>query len=223
MVNPVVLLDVEDELFKECFGHDSQWPCQLLSLTSEENSTDEISKVLKSSSCVVIQNIGGPSWNAIIDYYKSGGLVVYFGIVGEFSAPQDLSQAFGLNWHFSAYTRHDYVLTEAGKAILGDAITEQEYSKANLLSVPEEDRLLVPKNYYETLDDYIKEEGDSDNERESMQKKYDELTEQLGNEVPLALHKADHGGQMAYLGFVNGDGNISKFVRALCTRSKTAA
>jgi hypothetical protein len=40
--------------------------------------------------------------------------------------------------------------------------------------------------------------------------------------VPLALHKDDvNHGRFAYLGFVNGDGNIPHIVRALLSGSKT--
>ena len=45
---------------------------------------------------------------------------------------------------------------------------------------------------------------------------YAAIREQLNNRVPLALHKASHGGKVAYLGFVNGAGNIPQLVQALC-------
>jgi hypothetical protein len=89
-----------------------------------------------------------------------------------------------------------------GRQILGEAITNQAYSKANLLKVPESDRILVPK-----LDD----EDDS------------RMHEELNNQCPLVLHKADHGGKIAYLGFVNDADNIPGFVKAICMGVSTSS
>jgi hypothetical protein len=43
----------------------------------------------------------------------------------------------------------------------------------------------------------------------------------MDNHASLAMHTSRNGGKIAYLGFVNGDGNIPKFVRALLTGQKT--
>ena len=111
-----------------------------------------------------------------------------------------------------------------GNNYFGEAIVEQQYSKSNLVSVPPQDRILIPKPYWQSARDYQNDEGDSDNEDNDAywKSKYANHLETLGRQVPLAVHRAPHGGQVAYLGFVNGDGHIPEFVRALCTRTKTS-
>jgi hypothetical protein len=224
----ILLFGVDEELFMTCFGERSEWKCNLESLP------EDCSRALLQSSlrnpglgCVVVEDLGGPHWRDIINYYKNGGFVVYFGIIGEYAAPEKLSREFDLQWRFSAYTRYEYELTSVGKQILGDAITEQEYSKSNLLSVPAEDRILVPKHTYATIEEFIENEFDSEDEdvddyMAKAQARYAEIRECLDNEVPLALHTASHGGKIAYLGFVNGAGNIPQIVRALCMGVKTS-
>ena len=223
-VSYVAFWDIDEGLFKACFGDEDSWQgCQFKYITQESSSTD-IQDLFASPrlKCVIIQEIGGPNWNYIIEYYKNGGRVVFFGIYGEFGAPKALSKAFGLNWSFSAYTKHNFQLSTVGKHILGDKVTEQQYSKANLLSVPEQDRILIPKCDYETFDQFKEGEGDdSDEDEEDIKQQYNTYKSSLDNQVPLALHRAAHGGEIAYIGFVNGDGNIPKFVRALCTGSHT--
>jgi len=117
---------------------------------------------------------------------------------------------------------------------MGDTITKQQYTKSNLLCVPEQDRLMVPENY--TLKQYLEEEGpepdDYDNGEEDVKYK-EELAETtqryaqycLRNERQclLALHRNESSGKLAYIGFVNGDGNIPAIVRALLTEQKTNA
>lgn len=190
---------------------------------TESASSQEIQDALNSPGVksVVIQDIGGYGWDQIMEYYRNGGLVVYFGIYGEFAAPQQLSEAFGSNWHFSGYTRYEYELTEVGKHVLGDKITSQPYSKSNLLNVPSHERMLVPKSEWPSFEQFQASECDSDDDDETARNQYNDYNERIQRQVPLALHRADHGGQVAYLGFVNGDGNIPQFVRALCSRTTT--
>lgn len=217
----VLLLGVDDNLFTGCFGDSSKWKCKLESLP-EDCSKSELTSMLNNPGlgCVVVEDNEGPHWKDVIAYFKRGGFVVYFGIIGEFAAPQMLSQVFGVQWSFSAYTTHVFELTEVGKQLFGDSVTEQQYSKANLLKVPKEDRIMVPKNDYATVAEFIQNECDSDDEDGHEQ--FAKRREILDAQVPLALHTASHGGRIAYLGFVNGDGNIPVIVRALCTGIKTS-
>ena len=149
---------------------------------------------------------------------------MFFAIEGVFALPSQISARFGVDWEFSGYTKYEFVLSDAGKQLLGEAIVEQQYSKSNLVSVPPQDRILIPKPYWKSARDYQNDEGDSDNEDNDAywKSKYANHLETLGRQVPLAVHRASHGGQVAYLGFVNGDGHIPEFVRALCTRTKTS-
>ena len=51
---------------------------------------------------------------------------------------------------------------------------------------------------------------------------YPRHCEEMEHCAPLVMHVDPiHGGKIAYLGFVNGDGNIPIFVRALLTGTKT--
>jgi hypothetical protein len=50
---------------------------------------------------------------------------------------------------------------------------------------------------------------------------YPRHCQEMENMASLAIHvNPSHGSQIAYLGFVNDDGNIPKFVRALLTGGK---
>jgi len=218
----IVLFDIDAGLFKVCFGEDKEWPCKLIEL-SESSSYQEVQDTLTSPGVksVVIQDTEGEYWPNIMEYYRNGGLVVYFGIYGEYAAPQQLSDVFTLNWRFSGYTNYEYELTEVGKEILGDSITNQQYSKSNLVSVPSNERLLVPKSPWSSFKQFREEECDSEDDEETARKRYHDYSQRTGQQVPLALHRANHGGQVAYLGFVNGDGNIPQFVRALCSCTTT--
>jgi len=175
---------------------------------------------------VIIETVGGRHWDHILNYFKNGGLVVYFGIIGEYAAPKKLSDSFALDWTFSAYTRHEYELTSVGKEILGEALTTVEYSKANLLKVPESDRILVPKHPYDSLEDLVRDEidgrqKDDDEVMDEGRVQYAAMREELNKQALLVMHEADHGGRIAYLGFVNG--NIPKFVKAICMGARTSS
>eukprot|EP00523_Entomoneis_sp_CCMP467_P015558 CAMPEP_0168773404 /NCGR_PEP_ID=MMETSP0725-20121227/4455_1 /TAXON_ID=265536 /ORGANISM="Amphiprora sp., Strain CCMP467" /LENGTH=220 /DNA_ID=CAMNT_0008822953 /DNA_START=37 /DNA_END=699 /DNA_ORIENTATION=- len=214
-VDHILFLEVDDNLFKTCFGTDNEWSCRLTSL-SESSTSAQVAEALA--------DVDGTHMSLVRNYYRQGGWVVFFGIYGDFAAPQQLGNLFGVDWRFSAYTKYEYVLTTAGKELLGDAITQQQYTKANLLSVPEEERILVPKPYWESVEKYKEEECDSDDDdEETIRQNYQSHKDGLSRQVPLAVHTAQQGGgRIAYLGFVNGDGNIPQLVRALCTRSKTS-
>jgi hypothetical protein len=221
----VLLLGVDTDLFKTCFGQDTRWePCKLESL-DEGCTKEEATAALARHSLlsVVVQDEKTAHWDAVKSYYENGGLVVWFGIYGEFSAPGFLSREFGARWRFSAYTNHEYVLTEFGKEILGDAITEQQYTKSNLLDVPENERILVPKGI--SYEEYVEDGYDSDDgecDHDAMRAKYDIYIQGEHSQVPIGMHqsKNNSGGRIVYLGFVNGDGNVPSFVRALCTGKK---
>jgi hypothetical protein len=231
----ILLLGVDDQLFKTCFGKDEEWlqqpySCRMESL-SDDCSAAQLRSMLTTNglvSVVIQEDVDHPHWNEIKQLYRQGGFVVYFGILGEFAAPARISQELSggtMDWKFSAYTKHEYVLTDVAEAILGSDITKQQYTKCNLLSVPALDRLMLPETY--CLRKYVEDcegcdpEDDPDEfEREVEQARdsgaYERYRQQHENQCPLALHTdANHGGRFAYLGFVNGDGNIPYIVRAL--------
>jgi hypothetical protein len=135
-----------------------------------------------------------------------------------------LGRIFDVEWKFSAYTAHEFVLTDVGKSILGYAITDQQYTKANLLSVPLADRILVPKASYPTIEAFKNDNYGTDEEDINSRAvvEYNRYNESLCREVPLTLHTASHGGRLAYLGFINNDGNIPHFVRSLCMDVQTS-
>lgn len=225
----ILLFDIEEEVFFACFGEKSSWKCGFQSL-SEDSSKAELKSILENPRLisVVIYQDGGTHWKEIVDFYKRGGFIVFYDMIGEFDAPKRFSKAFDLDWTYSAYTRHEYELTAVGKGILGGAITKQGYSKSNLLKVPEADRVLVPKHTYESVealiqDEFYDDEGGSNGFMEKARARYAKIREDLNNQVPLALHKADHGGRIAYIGFVNSSHNIPKFVQAICMGVSTAS
>jgi hypothetical protein len=68
----ILLLGVDEELFMTCFGERSEWKCNLESLP------EDCSRALLQSSlrnpglgCVVVEDLGGPHWRDIIDFYKN--------------------------------------------------------------------------------------------------------------------------------------------------------
>ena len=155
--------------------------------------------------------------------------MAYFGIYGEFEAPSWLSQDLGMKWRFSGYTNHSYILTPIAQQKLGNKITEQEYTKSNLVDAPEEDRWMVPKPM--SMEEFVEEHAYYDDdpspaakeeyEREvqSARNRYPSYVDNLNSHSPLVVHNSTDSGTFAYIGFVNGDGNIPKIVRALLTKS----
>ena len=218
----ILLLGVEEDLFKTCFGDDTQWPCKLDSL-SEGCTNAELEAVLAHPGLksVVVQDDDLKHWDSLVKYYNDGGLLIYFGIYGVYSTPSFLSKKFGLDWNFSGYTKYEFMLTPAGIEVLGDGITKQQYTKSNLLHVPEKDRIMIPM-VYNSYEEFKEDCCESDDDEEQKRGQYEHHQMDLAKQVPLAMHRSESGGGIAYLGFVNGDGGIPEIVRALCTRTKTS-
>lgn len=217
MSSPFLLLFGTDQsMFESCFGTANLWSCDFRQL-GNDCSLDKLSKVLKDEGllAVVFEDLllqGGDHFTLLRGYYEQGGMILYFGVDGEFAAPDALSRTLSLQWKFSAYTAHEYLLTPLGKHYLGKAVPHQPYTKCNLLAVPEEDRLMVPKIPWDSFEQYTEDEG-------GTLEQYNDYKERLQRQCPLAMHRNARGGRIVYLGFVNGDGNIPKFVRALCTNT----
>jgi hypothetical protein len=100
---------------------------------------------------------------------------------------------------------------------------ESQYSKSNMMLVPIQDRWMVPNA--EPLHRYIEYnagglDGDAPDDEWTRDAKrvkagHVKYCEDLYKHCPLAVHKNKNGGRLAYLGFVNGDGNVPCIVRAL--------
>jgi len=228
----ILFIGVDEHLFKVCFGQDDKWACQFKSL-SEDCGVDEETLALQQPNlqAVIIEDDETPYWNAIQQFYHRGGFVVYFGILGEFAAVTRIGQQLGLRWRFSAYTSHKYVLTPVAMHYLGGAVKEQEYTKANLVSAPVVDRLVVPKvpSIEDFIEDnvgcsgYTEEQKDDEYEEEvaEARARYPQYCEEQMHQSPLVLHRNEEGGRFVYVRFVNGDHNIPDIVRALLTGSHT--
>ena len=232
----VLLLGVDESLFKACFGKSEEWTCAFQTL-SDQCKESELKDALADPDllCCVVQDFEA-HWKIVCNYYNKGGFVVYFGIYGEFGAPRHLSSAFGLDWSFSAYTKHEYEVTSIGQHYIGDDIVKVQYSKANLLKVPAEDRILTakkPKDIREYILEIVGiqlEEGDDlENLPDPDDRKIYERAknggfakwcEEMDSQSPLVMHLGPNGAKIAYLGFVNGDGEIPRIVRALLTGEK---
>ena len=222
----ILLLGIDHELFKSCFGRDEAWPCMIKILPENCSEASLADALCKPGLLSVVFQDFDTHYVKVREYYLNGGFVVYFGIYGEFAAPGKLSKDFGIGpWSFSAYTKHEYKLTLPALQKLGNNVTEQQYTKSNLVDAPIKDRLMVPKEppFDEFVSDYLGYCSDEDDYEDNMKKapqKYEEYREEMGKQSPLLLHESFNGGAVAYLGFVNGDGDIPVIVRALITRSK---
>mmetsp|Transcript_20723 Transcript_20723/g.30609 ORF Transcript_20723/g.30609 Transcript_20723/m.30609 type:complete len:690 (-) Transcript_20723:108-2177(-) len=219
----ILLLGIDDDLFKTCFGKDASWSCKIKSLP--ENCTrDVLDKALSEPDLISVafQDFD-THYQRLKQYFFQGGFLVYFGIYGEYTAPGQLSRDLKMGpWSFSAYTNHEYKLTHKALEKLGNKITEQQYTKGNLVKAPVIDRLMVPKGV--SFEEYKEENCDSgeDDYEEQVKKapaSYESYINRLGEQSPLVMHKASHGGEVLYLGFVNGDGNVPSIVRALLSRN----
>ena len=173
-------------------------------------------------------------WGSAKRHYEAGGFVAYFGIEGMFNAPAKLSKIFDVRWTYSAYTAHEHRLTPVGIQCLGDGVTGQGCTKANMISAPKEDRIIIGKAM--TLEEYLYDltgldastvdvDQLDDDDREEYAAARDvhhpRHCEEMENRASLAMHEhPGHGGRIAYLGYVNGNGNIPIFVRALLTGEK---
>jgi len=250
----IVFLGVDVDLFKTCFfqkeeqlsssktvsfgreREEEQWDSFELIILDDESATAsaDLSETLQKPSVrsVVFQDteLDSSLLSTLRQFYDSGGLVIFFGIYGEFSDPTTLSQQFDFPeaWKFSAYTDHEYEMTNTAVDYIGYGVKEQQYAKCNLLKVPIQDRWMVAKPL--PLHQYIEEhagglEGEApDEEWKSAAKTakagYANYCDGLYEQCPLAVHMNKKGGRLAYLGFVNGDGKIPYIVRRLVTNKK---
>ena len=231
----IVFLGVDMHLFKACFfrGEEEQWDSYeliIIDYTSATASAD-LTKYLQESRVrsVVIEDVDMDALllSTLKKFYDSGGWVVFFGIYGE--NVYKLSRKFDLPepWHFSAYTKHEYEITNSAIDCLGYDKMEQQYTKCNLLQVPIQDRWMVPKAQplHQYIDDHAgcldgeEPEEEWKDEAEKAKGGYIKYCESLYNQCPLAVHKDKNGGRLAYLGFVNGDGNIPFYVRRIVTKT----
>ena len=233
----IVFLGVNVDLFKNCFfpGEEKEWNSYELIIIDDSSfsASADLTKYLQEPrvQSVVIERLDMDALllSTVRKFYDSGGSVVFFGIYGVFADPSSLSRLFDLPepWHFSAYTRENYEITYTGMTYLGYEKMEQQYTKCNLLKVPVQDRWMVAKAL--PLHQYIDEHaGSLDGEEPSEEWKeeaeeakagYIKYCESQYHQCPLAVHKNKNGGRIAYLGFVNGDGNIPFYVRRLVTKS----
>ena len=244
----IVFVGVDVELFKRCFFREDaeeeaknmpkSYSWSAVDLVCLDDSSPTIASDLTSAIqkqgvlSVVFQStdMDASILTTLIDFYTEGGLVVFFGIYGEFNAPTRLSDLFGLHeqWSFSAYTKHEYEVTYTGMDYLGPSYMTQQYTKSNLLRVPVQDRWMVAKAQplHQYIDEYAGsldgQPPDEEWNQEVSRAKagYLAYCEKQYEQCPLAVHKNDKGGRIAYLGFVNGDGNIPKYVRSLLTKKQ---
>ena len=226
----------EQSFFRSQKPPEEHWDSFELIVLDSESSTAfaDLSESLQKPGVrsVVIQDteLDSSLMSVLRQFYDNGGLVVFFGIYGVFDDPSTLSLQFNLPeaWEFQAYTRHKYEITTTARDYIGHDVKYQEYSKSNLLRVPIQDRWMVPKA--QSLHEYIEEYAGSlngeepgeywKNEAETAKAGYVKYCEALYEECPLAVHKNKNGGRLAYLGFVNGGGNIPRIVRRLVANKK---
>jgi len=250
----IVFLGVDVDLFKSCFfkqevrappkpsffgrqaSPEEEWDSFELIVFDSGSSTAcaDLSEALQKPGVrsVIFQDTGIESslLSTLRQFYDTGGLVVFFGIYGDFSDPSTLSQQFLFPsaWKFSAYTKHEYEFTTTARDYIDYDVKTQEYTKSNLLSVPVQDRWMVAKA--QPLHEYIEEHAgcldgeapDKEWEKEAEMAKagYVKYCESLYQQCPLAVHKNKNGGRLAYIGFVNGGGHISYIVRQLVANKK---
>jgi hypothetical protein len=220
-----LFVDADFDLFKSCFMEAGEWENCKFEVAPDKCSREHLASLLSGENVAAVIFMEGRTkhWEALKQYYLGGGVVVFFGIIGEYQAPYHFSNRLGFTWRFSAYTRHEFELTAKAASLLGNSVTSQQYTKCNLISVPEEDRWMVPKA--PTLEEFMDEnvgysdeanaDEDTLEEIREARERYPAYVEELYNQCPLAVHQESNGGKFIYLGFVNGDGNIPKFVRGL--------
>lgn len=219
----ILFVDADYDLFKACFMEAGEWDGCKFEVAPDPCSDENLKSLLNDNStyAVVFQDGRTKHWEALKEYYEKGGVVVFFGIIGEFGAPYHFSSRLGFTWRFSSYTRHEFELTQKALSKLGNSLPKQQYTKSNLISVPDEDRWMTPRIYSieEYISEYVgcsdEENADEDTLEEIREAKsnYPEYIEEMKRQCPLAVHEDQNGGRFVYLGFVNGSGNIPKYVR----------
>jgi hypothetical protein len=221
----ILLYGVDQELFDECFGAAHKWPCRLIRLETKCPARDlTILLQKKNLVSVVFEDAEAVHFGLLKSYYEGGGLIACFGIDGEPATPTVLSDALGLHWRYYTFARDMFTLTPVGKHYLGTMLDDRLYTRANLLLVPEEDRLMVPKPT--DVEDFLFEDAGFRSNTPSLGKvleamnRYEYENRVLGCRSPLAMHLNDGGGRIVFFGFVNGDGYIPQIVRAICSNMK---
>lgn len=213
----ILLIGVDVQLFKQCYGYDEEWPCRIR-VMDERCNRSVLAATLKEAGllAVVFQDDSMDHWGLLRQYYhRMGGFLVYFGIYGDLEAPKRLSRDLGLEWKFASYDAYEFLLTPAARRALRTKVTTQQYSKANLVRAPPHDRWMIPKPM--PLDDFIEEFDAYDPNPDVIRRRYMEYARRQGHQSPMLLHKAEEGGRISYLGFVNGDGFVPSVVRSLLT------
>jgi hypothetical protein len=224
----ILFYGIDDDLFKACFGDDHQWPCKLVSLP-EDCDPSLLSITLSNPNLisVVIENTDIPHWDRIMQHYKKGGFVAYFGVIGEFAVPEHLGQIIRRPWKFYSYTRITIQVTDIGNEVLGgdtEYTGKKLYVKCNFVSAPAEDRIMAGEvvPFEEYLGEHYGMEVSLDNldeddmeEVEEARKYYPKWVEEQGHQAPLVMYRSSNGGKFAYIGFVNGEGMIPMVVRKL--------
>mmetsp|Transcript_609 Transcript_609/g.1104 ORF Transcript_609/g.1104 Transcript_609/m.1104 type:complete len:244 (+) Transcript_609:39-770(+) len=228
----ILLYGIYDDLFKACFGKDKEWPCKLVSLPKDcDRSLLSITLSNPNLTSVVIDSIEIPHWDTIIQHYKNGGFVTFFGIIGEYAIPDYLGQIIGRPWKFYSYTRITIRVTDIGNEVLGadaDITGKEVYVKCNFVNAPAEDRIMSGKLV--SFDEYVREnygiekldnlDMDDMEDVNEARRYYPNSMEEQNRQAPLVMHRANNGGKFAYLGFVNGDGMIPVIVRKLLSCTK---
>jgi len=226
----ILLYGVDNDKFKHCFGNENEWHCEIVRIGKGVDKNEVLITYLKNPnllSVVVTEIDNTPNWDSIVQYYKNdGGFVLFFGVLGITDDVAKIGSIIGREWKFSAYTKHEYDLTDVATHILGDFIKKQAYTKSNLVSAPVEDRLMVAETY--SFDKYVQEnvvydEEEDTKEENDLRKEYDEWIEGQLNQSPLVMYQdppkngCGGGGKFAYMGFVNSEDKIPKIARALLT------
>ena len=151
------------------------------------------------------------SSRALSEFYEGGGRVVVFPAGGRFDFIKDtIKPLFNVNWSFRSYTRHEFVLTEAGARIVGGVPGELSgeifpYEKGYFLEVPEGESILLPRHDFKH--DYGYDPDDTNHECYDAEE-VEAWRENRPRDTPIAFHESEaHGGQLAFVGFNHWKGH----------------
>lgn len=151
-----------------------------------------------------------------LEHYIRGGAVFVLALEGIFAFPKTLSDKFGCDWSFAAYTAHEFVIPETGSLLSGSPGEQYtEYTKGNLLKVPEGEAMLVPKpSTFENEFGYPADHPDADPEEVEWFK-----GRKRNEDTPVAVHYApNRTGALVWFGFVNWGVEIAP-TKAFCELS----